>query len=296
MSLRRAKISARIRRRQWEEEQENQDRWLISYADFITLLFAFFVVMYAISSVNEGKYRVLSDALTEAFSSSRPDLTSVIRAEQGSPGDPTLLEGGSGVLPVDWASGQAQKDPAVTQKKLREGGGDGADKKNIGGVVDELERTMSTYIDRDLVNVTRGDAWVELEVKSSLLFGSGSARISREALSVLRTVAAILKPLDNRVYVEGFTDNVPIRSALYPSNWELSASRAASVVQVLARYGVEPGRLSATGYGEYRPIADNDNEEGRNRNRRVVMVLMAGENEREILGQRDAQAKRGEGR
>ena len=117
-------------------------------------------------------------------------------------------------------------------------------------------------------------------MKSKMLFSSGSARLSRDVLNVLKGMADIIKPLPNQIRVEGHTDNVPIKTVSFPSNWELSAARAASVVHLFTRYGVDSRRMAATGFGEFRPIAANEQEEGRQKNRRVAMVIMAGEHER----------------
>ena len=128
---------------------------------------------------------------------------------------------------------------------------------------------------RGLVDVRTTEFGVEVEIKTSLLFPSGSARLVDGALPVLRDLSAILKTFPNAVQVEGFTDNVPINTEVFPSNWELSAGRAASVVHVFTRNGVRPERLVAIGYGEHRPVAENATPEGRSRNRRVVVVIAA---------------------
>jgi chemotaxis protein MotB len=119
-------------------------------------------------------------------------------------------------------------------------------------------------------------------MKSKMLFESGSARLSRDALTVLRNVADILKPLPNQILVEGHTDNVPIRTIAFPSNWELSAARAASVVHLFTRQGVDSSRLAAIGYGEFRPVGDNETEEGRQKNRRVALIMMTELRERTV--------------
>ena len=132
---------------------------------------------------------------------------------------------------------------------------------------------MQGFIDEKLVKVNLQGDKIEIQFSSKLLFGSGSARLSAEARKAFRDIALIIKPLENSIFVEGHTDNVPIKTLAYPSNWELSAARAASVVEYLARQGLDPRRLAAIGYGEYRPIDSNDTEEGRSNNRRVTLVL-----------------------
>ncbi|MBE0509335.1 MAG: flagellar motor protein MotD [Chromatiales bacterium] len=246
-----------MRRRRRPQEHENTERWLISYADFITLLFAFFVVMYAISSVNEGKYRVLSDTLVTAFGSPSRSLEPLQIGEEGLSGQPGIFDAGMrSTTPVG----------------------------NLGQIADDFERVLQSLIEQDLIRITRDENWIEIEINTSLLYGSGSADLEPEALPILRRLAGILRQYPNPIQVEGFTDNVPIATMIYPSNWELSAARAASVVNLFTRTGVDPGRMVAVGYGEYRPIADNATAEGRRQNRRVVLVVSADERERRLLG------------
>ena len=119
----------------------------------------------------------------------------------------------------------------------------------------------------------RDRLWIEIELSSSLLFPSGDALPNDQAFQLIDKVAGILAPFDNPVHVEGFTDNLPISTDKFPTNWELSAARAGSVVRMLAAQGVNPSRLAAVGYGEFQPVADNATAEGRARNRRVVLVV-----------------------
>ncbi len=245
-----------MRRRRRQPEHENTDRWLVSYADFITLLFAFFVVMYAISSVNEGKYRVLSDTLVTAFSNTPRTLEPIQIGEEGISGDPGLFDGGLPGEPVG----------------------------NLGQIADDFERLLRPLIDQDLISVTRDEDWIEIEINTSLLFSSGSAELAPDASPILQRLAGVLSQYPNAIQVEGFTDNVPIATPIYPSNWELSAARAASVVNLFARNQVEPERMVAVGYGEFRPIADNATAQGRRQNRRVVLVISAEQRERRLLG------------
>jgi chemotaxis protein MotB len=144
-----------------------------------------------------------------------------------------------------------------------------------------LREAMSDLIRADLVTVRRKDHSVELEIKSNVLFASGSATISDLAVEPLSGIAAVMRDIPNSIQVEGFTDNVPIKTTVFPSNWELSAARAASVVHLLMKSGVRPERMTAIGYGEYRPAHSNDTEEGRNLNRRVVVVILGEDGRRD---------------
>ena len=240
-------------RRRRPEEPENHERWLVSYADFITLLFAFFVVMYSISSVNEGKYKVLSQALVGVFSdpdrSVRPIPIGEERPLTTKPAQPLVSD-----------SDQSEAALAEAVDPLQ-------------AIADNVREAFGDLIRSDQLTVRGNELWIEIELKSSLLFGSGDAMPSDMAFSIVDKVAKILKPFDNPIHVEGFTDNLPISTAQYPTNWELSTARAASMVRMMAMEGIDPRRLAAVGYGEFQPVADNATADGRGRNRRVVLVI-----------------------
>jgi len=266
-----------MRRKRRYEEKVNHDRWLVSYADFITLLFAFFVVMYSISSVNEGKYRVLSNTLVGAF---KPKTEKINPIQVG---DVATSLKSSEPGPYNQENSQAAViAPLIEAPALEEVNQDAPEvqtateknERDLSTLATDIQEVMSDYIDQDLVEVTQTKHWIEVEIKSQMLFGSGTARISYKALKVIRSIAAILKPLPNAVNVEGHTDNIPIKNAMFPSNWELSASRAASVVHIFSRLGIDPDRLAAIGYAEHRPVADNATAEGRQKNRRVSLLIM----------------------
>ena len=235
-------------RRRHHEEHENHERWLVSYADFITLLFAFFVVMYSISSINEGKYKIFSDSMTGVFN--QPD-----RAIKPIPvGElrPRTIEPEREV--VDDESPQSAPDSLVS-------------------IASSIRESFSDLIDSEQLRVSGNELWIEIELSSSLLFTSGDAIPNGAAFDIIEKVAKILAPYENPIHVEGFTDNLPIQTAQYPTNWELSTARAATIVRMLTLDGVSPGRLAAVGYGEFQPVADNATAEGRGRNRRVVLVI-----------------------
>lgn len=283
------------------DDHENHDRWLVSYADFITLLFAFFVVMYAISSVNAGKYRVLSENLYSAFRSPISGGALPIGSEPQALSDPqdgrkpNLIAPDLRPLPtppmrpdqrpvLDRNTGPDRQTPPLARPvpenaphaEQPQPGAPPADasQQQLDAVAAALRNAMTDMLQSQQMEVRREKHWVELEIKDNLLFPSGSAQINNQAQDPLARIAGVLKNLPNRVQVEGYTDNVPIRNAVYPSNWELSAARAASVVEVLAHAGVDAQRMAAIGYGEHRPVADNASADGRLRNRRVVMVVL----------------------
>ena len=263
-------------RRHKHEEHANHEAWAIPYGDLITLLLAFFVVMYAMSSVNEGKYRVLSDSLVAAFQGAPKTLEPVqVGEKQLGPGADLaislarqpMIDGQPrrAIAPIPMAQTAMPSDPAGQREELA-------------GVADEVEQSMSDLIDRELVTVRRHGNWVEVEIKTDILFPSGVATLSPAAEQILQQLAETLKPFPNSIRVEGHTDNRPISTSAFPSNWELSAARAASVVHLFTRAGMDPSRLAVIGLGENRPAQSNATAEGRNANRRVLLVILSGNN------------------
>jgi len=142
-------------------------------------------------------------------------------------------------------------------------------------VSEQFEDVLQPYVNNDLVKVKRNDFWIELEMNSQLLFLSGEAELSNQAKPVLRKVSEVIRRMPNVINIEGHTDNVPIDTVEFPSNWDLSSARATTVVREFVLNGISPKRLSAVGYGEFHPVADNSNVDGQNKNRRVVLVLMS---------------------
>lgn len=247
-------------RRKRHEEHANHERWLVSYADFITLLFAFFVVMYSISQVNESKYRVLSNTLEDAFN--QPELSmKPIQIGETAKSNPTSLIKlkASALKDKEGQGAAASPQPPMPEDFQR--------------IANQIEKAFGDLMKQNLVTLRGNEQWLEVEMRSSLLFDSGDATLSNKALVLLGQVAKILKEQNNAVRVEGFTDDVPIHTARFPSNWDLSSARAAAVVQLFIEEGVEPSRLMAAGYGEYQPVAPNDSPDDRARNRRVVLMI-----------------------
>ena len=233
----------------------NHERWLISYSDFITLLFAFFVVMYSISQVNESKYRVLSDTLKGAFNVSTKAISPIQVGDLTRTRDPSIIE----------------RDSVSKRTRAEQGAFDKM--ADLPQLSQQVNKQLADLIDDKLVQVNSNEFWLQIELKSSILFPSASAIPSDQAKIVFDALAQIFKGMDNPIQVEGFTDDQPIHSQYFPSNWELSGARAAATVKLLIDSGVKPQQLSAVGYGEYQPIARNDSAEGRAQNRRVVLMI-----------------------
>jgi chemotaxis protein MotB len=273
-------------RKKRHEEHQNHEAWAIPYGDLVTLLFALFTVMYAMSSVNEGKYRVLSDSLVAAFRGT-PKTTapiSVDKALSGPGGDqrltgvrPTALMKLRDVRPPIPGMERTEKEPVEHKGPLDHGEARGAgtdSKYALFKMADEVRKALQGLIDQQIVHVRQTAFSLEVEIKTDILFSSGVATVSAGAVPVLAKIAAILKPFPNAIRVEGHTDNRPISTSAFPSNWELSAARAANVVQLFTKAGVDPLRMQVLGLGEFRPVTSNDTVEGRNSNRRVVIVVM----------------------
>lgn len=294
------------RRKKREEEHENHERWAIPYGDLLTLLLAFFVVMYSISSVNAGKYRVLSDSLYAAFRGeprtlepievghkrvgsgadirlsivqqamlkgqprsllapvplaiSTPTPNEPYHEDMPPPGDENGVKAATGpASPADMARALQAHAAAVMLTK----------------VADDVVKAMAGLVKKNLVVVRRKQSWIEVEIRTDILFPSGSARLAPNAVDIIHRLAAVLARFPNPIRVEGFTDDVPIRTVQFYSNWELSAARAGSVVHVLADHGVARDRLAVVGFGDQRPVASNATSEGRNANRRVTVVILS---------------------
>lgn len=270
-------------RKHKHEEHQNHEAWAIPYGDLITLLLAFFVVMYAMSSVNEGKYRVLSDSLNAAFRGSPRAMEPIQMGEKqvGSGADiqvsivqQAMLDGQprSMMEPVPLSGKQADETQEPPEHRASP-----ETTRQLANIAEEVEQAMSDLVDKDLVVVRRHEFWVEVEIRTDILFPSGSATLSPAAVLALQQLADALKQFPNPMRVEGHTDNRPINTRAFPSNWELSAARAGSVVQLFTQRGINPARLAVIGLGQYRPTQDNATETGRNANRRVLIVVLSGE-------------------
>ncbi len=251
------------------ENEGNQERWLVSYADFITLLFAFFVVMYSVSSVNEAKYKSLGASLGSAFSTKKTQTTptdSDIAAEAEAFKN---LPEKKNNQPLDKASKEEiDRKRQLSEEILKE-------RRQLNKVSELLKETLHVVIEEKLVEVINNDYWISLQMNSELLFLSGDSELSKKALPILEKITDVINEMQNAINIEGHTDNIPISNIKFRSNWDLSAARASSVVMEFEQLGINPTRLSAIGYGEFHPVADNVTEEGRFKNRRVVLVLMS---------------------
>ncbi len=252
-----------------KEKKENSERWLLTYSDLITLLMIFFVMLYSISNVSQAKYEELSQSLSEAFGTSGKSVDgSIIPKGAG------FLDGGTGLSSDNnLADGESMTEGTVEGDTIKEGGGISRD--------DFIEMRSSLYKaikDSDLkdkLHITIEEKGMVISLPNDILFDSGEADVKPEMKPVLDQIAELLNSIDSPIQVEGYTDNVPVNNSKYRSNWQLSAERAANVVQYLVdNYKIKPERLVAIGYGEYKPVASNETAEGRMKNRRISITLL----------------------
>lgn len=241
------------------DEETNNDRWLVSYADFMTLLMAFFVVMYSISQVSEQKYRVLSQTLTEAFNPVSEEKRVI---EEGEP------QFSYTATPIDLDGHALEDRPGVDTDQLP---------AQFVTITEELEQSFESLIEDELIAVSGDERWLQIELSSEILFNSGGAQLSEPAEAIIGQLTGALEAHKNVVRVEGFTDNVPIETVTFASNWELSAARATAVVRLMESQGIASSRLAAVGYGEHQPAVSNSTAEGRTKNRRIVLMVSTSE-------------------
>ncbi len=227
------------KKKQQHGEHDNSERWLLTYADLITLLLGLFVILYAMSKIDAGKYAELVAALGGVFGG----------------GKPSVLPGNIGML--------EQPLPPLLSERAR--------------IEEELRKAMKIESEKGLVSLTHDERGVTVHLQEELLFSSGSAELQQGSLNTLDALAAILKELPNDIRIEGHTDNLPINTPAFPSNWHLSVARAVNTgFYLLTKHGLAPERISVVGYSEYRPLVPNTSTENRARNRRVDIVIITG--------------------
>jgi len=244
--------------------REHLDRWLVSYADYMTLIFALFVVLYSVALVNKDKYRAVIDGMTQAFNVMQPRSDGLLEGQGQS-----LLNNEISAAPsvLESAMPPSPSLAPISGVPIKQDG------MALAKIDTQLKESMSALIEAGVVKLTLDDNWLTVELSSGLLFGSGSAFMSTNADPVLNTLSGILKPVDNYVRVRGYTDNQQINNEIFRSNWTLSAARAEAVLTALIAKGIAPQRLAYEAYGEFSPFARNDSEQGRLQNRKVVVAI-----------------------
>jgi len=221
----------------------SHERWLVSYADFVTLLFAFFVVMYASSQVDQRKAGRLSVAIESAF-----QQLGIFQSEEAKAGKTALHTSGRRAT---------------------------AQQENLGVIRGQLESALAPEIKHGEAALHLEPDGLVISLREAGFFDSGSAVMKAQGEDAFRRVAEILETHTYALRIEGHTDPVPIHTARFASNWELSTARATELIKILIeRYNIPPGRLSAAGYAEFHPVANNDSNKGRQLNRRVDVVIL----------------------
>jgi chemotaxis protein MotB len=251
---------SKLIRKRVEEDQDNHDRWLVSYADFITLLFAFFVVMYSISSVEIGKYKQLTNSIGTAFSGNGSSGVNQTSTEKGL--------GARGVTETKTSSiiKPLPLSHLYTEKMRRE-------RDSMAKTGAEVSNKLAPMIAEGKIQVIQTSRGIRIDIQDNLLFSAGSADLSTAANAIISEIVPLIKDNQRKIQVEGHTDNTPIHNTTFFSNWELSAVRASSVVRLLSALGISEQRLSATGLGASQPISENETESGRAKNRRVSIII-----------------------
>ena len=266
-------------RKKKHEEHVNAEAWAIPYGDLVTLLFALFTVMYAMSSVNEGKFRVLSDSMIAAFHGAPKSMqpVNIGEKEPGKGGDKPL----SGITPtvLHQDQGRESRTPTAASRRANPTKTETAHPEELPGALIRMERAgAGRHAGADRREAGDGAAREHVagnrDQRRHPVSRAAPADFAPAAEPVLDKLAEVLKPFPNPIRVEGHTDNRPIRTAAFPSNWELSAARAASVVHQFTRQGIDPLRLEIVGFGEFHPRQPNETVEGRNANRRVVVLVL----------------------
>ena len=229
-----------------DDDKENLERWLLTYADMITLLLLFFILLYTISSLNVGKYKLISSAISSVFNGANFGLL----FDQSNVGSADL-------------SPPTQKQPAQTTKV-----------QNQRLLFTNAVSQLRLLIQQKLVRVTSNEQGVTITLAADTQFKSGSADIEQNSLPVLRQVAEFLNGVPNSVRIEGNTDDTPVGGTQFTSNWQLAAARAVNVLSTFEDYGVAPDRMSAVSFGSTKPLMSNATPEGRAYNRRVDIVIL----------------------
>jgi chemotaxis protein MotB len=258
-------------RKKKHPEHENHERWLVSYADFITLLFAFFVVMFATSQGDKGKAQQVSNSVKEALENDHVAamVASVLGGSVDNKGQGSAMTKGPG-----GAANSTHPDPAPKEQVRQQ---------QLVDLAQALSNELTPAIKAGVIQVTMTDRGLVVSFAQAALFPSGEDVISSDAYERIGKVAAAISRMPNHIRLEGHTDAIPINTARFHSNWDLSSARAIALLKILTdRFGVPSGKMSIAGYADTAPVASNDTEEGRARNRRVDIVVL---NEQGLKGE-----------
>jgi chemotaxis protein MotB len=268
-----------------KEKKENSERWLLTYSDLITLLMILFVVLYAMSTVDQAKYNELTQSLQGALGdkgktingSMIPSGSGILEGETPGSGTDTEYQNQSteNLGSSEGSTGEDGTGEDGTGETGESETGDTDSSNEFTNLRTELLQAIKDDKFKDKLYITIEDKGLVISVSNDILFESGQADVKDDMKETLEIIARLINRLSNPIQVEGYTDNIPVHNSRYTSNWQLSAERAANVVQYLIdNYDVKPQRLTAIGYGEYSPVASNDTAEGRERNRRISITIL----------------------
>ena len=257
------------------QDDSHLERWLVSYADYMTLLFALFVVLYAFALIKEEKHAILSNSLGEIFHlAGKKEQGGLGKVEQNS-SDTPLTSGDKLSELKDFNKGlldEVGTEPVPGDSQLVN-----PDVKQLGtpfsSMKEKLAQDLLEVVEKGYAQIEQDDNWLTIEFRSGLLFDSGSAVTRSATKAVLKQVIGTIAPANNYVHVRGYTDDQSISNEQFQSNWQLSSARASAIVQELQQLDVEPERLAIEAYGQYRPKVDNSNAQTRAQNRRVVIAI-----------------------
>lgn len=258
----------RSRHRYAEPENESLERWMVSYADYVTLMFALFVVLYSMAIAKEEKYRTISTTFAQIFEKPVEQETGVKGPDLLTDNAPksdyqqfgtSLQEAAGPELVAD-----AIEKPVLEQPKFG---------NPLVSLQNQLTQSLANLIEEGVAKVENDEDWLTIQLNSGMLFPSGSAQQTSSATVLLTEIVSIINQSNNQIRVRGYTDNQPIQNEIFASNWELSMARAMAILRELQRLGVQPERMAAEGYGEFSPFADNATAAGRAENRKVVIAI-----------------------
>lgn len=238
------------KRREVHEEPEGSERWLLTYADLITLLLGLFVILYAMSKIDQGKYNEVALALSQAF------------------GGKTILSGNGGITPM----------PAPPPQNSADNNDEVSSDSEQNEVSQNINKALEKYVQSSKVSIVESSEELTIHLLETLLFETGSDALKPEAKNVLNELSDLIRVLPNKIRVEGHTDNIPINTPQFPSNWHLSIARSLNTAYYMMQKGVNPQKISILGYSEYKPINPNDTAEDRSKNRRVDIVIIKPDN------------------
>ncbi|MHC0038166.1 flagellar motor protein MotB [Pseudoneobacillus sp. C159] len=258
---------AKRRRHKKHEDEHIDESWLIPYADLLTLLLALFIVLFSMRAEDENKANAMLQSLYKAFNS-----VSIFESNSGTLPNNSGLTGTD--IPLENKPDPEEKEPPIDKDEKQEKPPMTEDEKQLQDLLAKLQK----YIDQNQLNasisLTDMKEGIKITLKESISFDSGSDHLKPGFIPILDRISGLLKTVDHSIIIEGHTDNQPISTSNFPSNWELSGARAASVVHFFQSKNIDPKRMSYTGYGEYQPVKPNNSAENRAANRRVNIIIL----------------------